>query len=58
MEDIKCAGCGKIIVPGNGPNGLPNGLGFQLKDGRVINVCADCIVAMARKQILKGSGQP
>ena len=42
---MKCDFCGSIIIPGNKPTGEPNGLGFQMKDGTIINACADCITA-------------
>ena len=35
--------CGKEIIPGNDENGLPNGVGFELEDGSLLNVCSDCI---------------
>lgn len=40
---IKCEMCGKEIVPGNDENGLPNGVGFELEDGTMLNVCSECI---------------
>lgn len=40
---IKCDKCGKKFQPGNRPGGLPNGVGFQLENGTIINVCSDCI---------------
>ena len=41
---IICDGCGETFVPGNRPDGMPNGVGFQVEGGKVINVCHDCIV--------------
>lgn len=40
---IVCDECGKSFTPGNDKNGIPNGVGFQLTDGTVLNVCRDCI---------------
>lgn len=40
---IKCNMCGKEIIPGNDENGLPNGVGFQLENGKIINACLECI---------------
>lgn len=37
-----CSKCGKRIKFGN-TNGLPNGVGFVLDDGRTVNLCQDCI---------------
>ncbi len=44
MKKFKCYDCGKYIYPGNRPDGLPNGVGFRLVDGSIINVCTDCIM--------------
>lgn len=43
---IKCDMCGKEIIPGNDENGLPNGVGFELEDGTMLNVCSECICAL------------
>ena len=43
---IKCDMCGKEIIPGNDKNGLPNGVGFGLEDGTIINACSECIYAL------------
>lgn len=40
----ECRHCGKHFLYGNRPDGLPNGLGFVLKDGRTLNMCAECIM--------------
>lgn len=45
-DKIKCSMCGKEFEPGNGPDGIPNGLGFVKEDGTVITMCADCIIKM------------
>lgn len=42
IMEIKCNKCGKIFKPGNA-DGLPNGVGFEMKDGTVINVCRECL---------------
>lgn len=42
----KCDMCGKEIIPGNNENGLPNGVGFELEDGTMLNVCSECICAL------------
>ena len=41
---ITCDECGKTFVPGNREDGLPNGAGFQTEDGKIYNVCCDCII--------------
>lgn len=46
---MKCEICGKEFEPGNRPDGLPNGVGFELVDGTIYNVCADCIIKHGRE---------
>ncbi len=43
---IKCNECGKEISPVE-TNGLPNGVGFELEDGTIWNVCAECLVKIS-----------
>ena len=43
---IKCDKCGKYFEFGNKPCGIPNGIGFQLEDGTVYNMCAECIMSL------------
>ena len=45
-QRIRCNKCGKEFEVGNRPNGLPNGVGFQLEDGWIYAVCADCLIEM------------
>ena len=40
---IKCSYCKKTFKPGNKPDGSPNGVAFVDKNGKVINMCHDCI---------------
>ena len=40
---IKCDMCEKEFYPGYRYDGSPNGVGFHLEDGSVINVCSSCI---------------
>ena len=44
---IACSYCGSVFEPGNRPNGAPNGMGFQLEDGCIINLCYHCICNLA-----------
>lgn len=46
---MKCDNCKKGFVAGNRADGIPNGVGFQMKDGTVITLCADCIIELGRK---------
>jgi hypothetical protein len=51
MEKIKtitCDKCSSIFITGNRPDGTPNGVGFQLQNGRLINLCAECISKIGR----------
>jgi len=41
---IKCKKCGKEFEVGNRPDGLPNGVGFEMEDGSIINICTECII--------------
>ena len=45
---IKCSVCGKNFKPGNTSNGLPNGVGFELEDGTMINMCQKCIIELGK----------
>ena len=40
---IRCTKCGKSFTLGN-VGGLPNGVGFQLEDGTLINICRECLI--------------
>ena len=42
---IRCNICNKDFKPGNNPvNNLPNGMGFGLADGTMINICYTCLM--------------
>lgn len=45
FKKIKCNLCGKTFLPGNKPDGMPNGVGL-VKNGRTVNVCYDCITCI------------
>ena len=47
---IKCSICGEIFFPGNKPNGEPNGVGFELEDGSVLNICIDCLHTIEKRR--------
>lgn len=51
---IKCDKCKSNFLIGNRADGTPNGIGFQLLDGRIINLCANCIDEIGR---LKETGE-
>ena len=43
---MKCDICGKKIdMREKRTDGLPAGVGFELEDGSIVNVCTDCIMA-------------
>lgn len=44
---MKCDKCGNIISNKiQRADGLPNGVGFELEDGRLINLCSGCIMCL------------
>lgn len=45
---MKCDNCKKEFVAGNRGDGIPNGVGFQMKDGTVITLCAECIIELGK----------
>lgn len=45
---IICDECGKKTHPGE-TNGLPNIIGFELQDGKIINICQECLIKMGEK---------
>lgn len=53
---IECNVCKRKFSPGNRPDGLPNGLGFQLEDGSVFNMCADCLIGKCMEVSEKNGG--
>lgn len=48
MDKILCDECQKEIKPGN-TNGMPNGVGFKLEDGKIINICQSCLIEIGKK---------
>lgn len=47
MDKIICYICKKEILPGNRPDGLPNGIGFE-NYGKIENICTDCIIEIGK----------
>lgn len=47
---IVCVMCKKAFIPGTDPNGLPNGVGFRMADGRTVNVCSSCIMKLGEEE--------
>ena len=43
-----CSKCKNKVYIGNRPDGLPNGVGFEMEDGLVINLCANCIMELGK----------
>lgn len=43
---IKCDYCGSTFKQGNRPDGYPNGVGFQLQNGSLINICYHCVCTL------------
>ncbi len=48
VEAVKCDKCDSVFISGNTPDGLPNGVTFQLQDGRAITLCHNCIMQLGR----------
>lgn len=51
MEVHTCDRCGAKFVPGNRPDGIPNGAGFMLRDGRIVTYCAECIMKIGQGEV-------
>ena len=43
-QKIKCDMCGARFYPGNDKYGIPAGVGIELEDGTIINVCKKCVI--------------
>lgn len=41
---MRCDICGKKIYREKRLDGLPVAVGFELEDGRIINVCTECVM--------------
>lgn len=41
---MKCVVCGKEFFPGNRPDGIPNGVGFISPTGKMVDICAECVI--------------
>lgn len=46
---IKCDECGNYFTPGEDARGFPNGVGFEMADGTMRNVCRECIESFGEK---------
>lgn len=47
-----CIKCGREFQEGNRPDGLPNGVGFQMEDGSIISCCTECIITKGKRSSL------
>lgn len=57
IKTITCDKCSSKFISGNGADGLPNGVGFALQDGRTITLCKVCIMELGRlKEAEDGDG--
>lgn len=45
---MKCDKCKKEFKAGNRADGLPNGVGFEMEDGTVITLCAECLMELGK----------
>lgn len=48
-----CDKCGKFFEAGNRPDGLPNGIGMECEDGRILILCSDCIMSLSDEKNLE-----
>lgn len=53
LKHIICDECGKKFKVGFDKFGLPNGVRFELKDGRKVDVCRSCIVHYGKEEANK-----
>ena len=51
MEMILCNQCGKFFPVGMNEDGFPNGVGFEMQDGSIYNVCSECIIQVGREKM-------
>lgn len=56
-KTVKCNECGMLIIPGSRPDGLPNGVGFQMQDGSIYNLCCNCIIKKGKENMENGGIQ-
>lgn len=48
---IVCSDCGRVIDPQKKrKDGLPDGVGFVLENGKVVNVCTECIAEVGKEK--------
>ena len=46
-----CDFCGKKFYEGRRTDGLPNGVGFELEDGTIVQCCCECLIMERRNKI-------
>lgn len=46
----KCDICGRVFVPGNRPDGCPNGVSMVQRDGTMVTMCADCLIRIGKER--------
>lgn len=51
LKGIRCNECGRLFASGSNSNGMPNGVGFELADGTIYNICVDCIMKKGEEVI-------
>lgn len=50
---IKCDHCGEMFMPGHDENGIPNGVGFKMLNGKLINLCSSCLMSSDFNSVLE-----
>ena len=43
-----CDICKKFFLPGNRPNGIPNGVKMIQKNGKSITICSECVISIGK----------
>lgn len=43
-EELTCEICKKKFKPGHNAKGVPNGIGFVMRDGTRVDICRECFM--------------
>lgn len=46
----QCHVCGKKFLPGTQPDGLPNGVGMIMENGKTLIFCTECVKSLGSKR--------
>ena len=48
IQSHKCDNCDSVFIDDNRADGIPNGVSVEYDDGRVITLCANCIIKLGK----------